>query len=145
MKYALRFIKNNQEINQAAMIVGDNYNDKYKKLARKEIKAMFSNPVYPPRYLVAESQGQIVGLVGFCGAWFDYGIAELFWVNVAKTYQNQGIGVALVARALKEIKKDKKVKMVIITAKIPKFYINKFGFEKLSKIEKDEYLMIKRL
>lgn len=145
MKYTLRFIKNNQEINQAAAIVGDNYNDKYAKSARREIKAMFSNPVYPPRYLVAASQGKIIGLVGFCGAWFDYGIAELFWVNVAKAYQNQGIGVALVTRALKEIKKDKKIKLVIITAKIPKFYINKLGFKILQQVEKGEYLMIKRL
>lgn len=145
MKYKIRFLKTNQDIEQAVAIIVENHGRKYEKPARAEIKEMSAVRLDPPRFFVAEENNKVIGLAGFCGAWFDYGIYEMFWVNVKKSHQGKGIGTALINRVIKEVKKEKSSKFIIITARIPKFYEDKFGFEKIKGLGEGKYMLIKKI
>ena len=99
------------------------------------MEAMFKNYVINPQYIVAEDKGEIIGLAGYIQSWMDYNIYNIFWVNVAPNYQGKGIGKALVAKVINIIKKKKNVKMILLTASIPKFYSKNFGFKTLATFE----------
>ena len=140
----IRPIKEN-EIKEASLIVGKNYSLAYAHSSAIEIKAMFENQVIPPKYLVAEEKGKIIGLAGYIQSWMDYHIYNIFWVNVEPKNQGKGIGTKLVQTTINRIKsikgKNKKAHLILLTTTKPNFY-KKLGFRKLTKLRKNnEFLM----
>jgi len=134
------------EINFVSKIVGKNYSKVYERSSKQEFGAMFSNPVIPPNYLVAENNGHILGCCGYIQSWMDYGVYQIYWVNVLPKHQGNGIGTSLVNAAIKRIKSIRgngKATMILLTAKGKNvgFYRTKFGFKKLHWLDEDEYLM----
>lgn len=141
----IRFI-NTDEVYNAASIVGRNYSKRYGMYAAREILATFTNTVIPPNYLVAEEKGTMLGFCGYIQSWMDYGVYQIYWVNVLPEEQGKGIGTALVNAAVKKIKAirgNNKATMILLTAKGKNvvFYKKKFGFKKLHLLDEDEYLM----
>ena len=142
----IRFIKK-REIGQASRIVGQNYSRAYERSSKKEMMAMFTQKTMPPKYIVAEEKGRIVGLVGYVQSWMDYGVFCIFWVNVEKKHQGKGIGYTLVKKAIEKIKniRDKKdpPRLILLTATSAnsRFYGKKFGFERLAEFKDGNYLM----
>ncbi|MFH1662290.1 MAG: GNAT family N-acetyltransferase [Candidatus Falkowbacteria bacterium] len=70
-----------------------------------------------------------------------------FWANTRPDYQGKGIQTKLINDLIKRIKKMRKpkVKMILISTRIPAFF-KKFGFKiTTSKYDKDYVLMEKRL
>ena len=47
------------EIKQASETVGLNYSKKYEKSSYREIGAMFTNKIIPPKYIVAEKKAKL--------------------------------------------------------------------------------------
>ncbi len=140
----IRPIRKN-EVKRASQIVGQNYSKQYEKNSFKEIGATFQKYVIQPKYLVAELDGEVVGLAGYTLSWMDYATYTIFWVNVAPQYQRKGIGSALVKKVLGIIKK-KDAKMILLVTDKPKFYAKRFKFKTLAKFECDPYeLMALRL
>jgi len=135
------------EITQASKIVGLNYSKKYEKSSYREIKAMFDNKVIPPKYLVAEEKGKIIGFGGYTQSWMDYSVYNIFWVNVDPIYQGKGIGSKIVLALINKIKsiKDKEnpPRLILITAteKNTLFYSKKFKFKRFCKFDKEYSLM----
>lgn len=130
-----------KDIHQAATIVGKNYNKKYQRSSTLELKDMFGKSQVTPIYFVAEEKGKILGFAGFSQSWMDYSIWTIFWVNVLPNLQKQGIGKQLVVRVIKEIKKKKDAKLILLSAKIPDYYIKHFGFKTISKVDNNYDLM----
>ena len=118
-----------------------------KKLALQELNEMFSKSLIKPTYIVIEDKKEIVAFGGFIPSWMDNMVFNIFWVNVNPECKNQGIGSGLMKDLIERIKKVKKpkVKMILISTKIPGFY-EKFGFEEMgSKYDGDYVLMGRRL
>jgi predicted N-acetyltransferase YhbS len=132
------------DIPLAAKIVKVNYSEKYEKKAFRELEATFKNLAVIPKYIVAEEKGEMLGFAGYVQAWMDYGIYEIFWVNVKPEQQNKGIGTKLVREAI-EIIKTRKASMVLLTSKSPSFYAKKFGFKKMVKFKNGDWLMALKL
>lgn len=130
-----------KDITQAAAIVGKNYNKKYQKSSALELKDMFGKSQVTPIYFVAEEKDKILGFAGFSQSWMDYSIWTIFWVNVLPNLQKQGIGKQLVARVIKEIKKRKNAKLILLSAKIPDYYVRHFGFKTIDKVDGSYDLM----
>ena len=122
-----------EDIPKLSEIVSSNYSKKYGKTSKIELTASFANKTIPPKYLVTEESGKLLGFAGYMDAWMDYHLAEIFWVNVHPDFQKKGIGTKLVSDIIKKIKKSKK-KMILLTTEKPKFYSERFGFEIISKI-----------
>jgi predicted N-acetyltransferase YhbS len=123
------------DISTAAAIVDKNYSRKYQKLAANEFKAMFTQAVSHPIYFVAEEHGEVIGLAGYVQSWMDYGVYELFWVNVAPERQSHGIGTKLVSRVIRAIRQTRDSRLIILTADasryLPTYYAKRFGFKSL--------------
>ena len=133
-----------EDILLLSKIVSLNYSKKYGENSKKEIEASFENKIIPPKYLVAEEKGKIFGFAGYIQSWMDYSVYNIFWVNVHPDYQKQNIGSKLVKEVIKKIKSikgDYKAKMILLTTTKPKFYSERFGFEIMSSLGKDEVLM----
>ena len=109
---------------------------------------MFSKSLHKPAYLVVEENKEIMAFGGFVRSWIDSMIFNIFWVNTNPQYKNKGIGKKLINALINEIKKIKekpKVKLIIISTKIPAFY-KKFGFKKITnKYDRNYILMEKKL
>ncbi|MES2213457.1 MAG: GNAT family N-acetyltransferase [Patescibacteria group bacterium] len=130
-----------KDITQAATIVGKNYNKKYQRSATLELKDMFGKSQVTPIYFVAEEKGKILGFAGFSQSWMDYSIWTIFWVNVLPNLQKQGIGKLLVDRVIKEIRKKKNAKLILLSAKIPDYYVKHFDFKTIDKVDDSYDLM----
>jgi ribosomal protein S18 acetylase RimI-like enzyme len=110
-------------------------NPKYpKKLALKELNEMFSKSLIKPTYIIAKDKKEILAFGGFCPSWTDNLIFNIFWINTNPKDKNQGIGSKLIKNLIKRIKETKKfkVKMILISTKIPNFY-KKFGFKTIKR------------
>ncbi len=138
MKTTLRILTEN-DILPCSEIVGLNYSQEYRGTSEKELRSMFSTAAVRPVYWVAEKEAGIAGFAGYTQSWMDYGVYQIFWVNVHPQFQGQGIGKTLVKKLIEEIK---------LTATRPNavYYSQHFGFKKILKINKaPEYLMGLRL
>jgi ribosomal protein S18 acetylase RimI-like enzyme len=137
-----------KDIPQMMDIIKINSPNYPKPLAKKEIKEMFSKSLHKPTYLVVEDKEDLLAFGGFVRSWIDSMIFNIFWVNTNPKYKNRGIGKKLIKALIGEIKKIKekpKVRMIIISTKIPAFY-KKFGFKKTTeKYDRDYILMEKKL
>ncbi|KKP55786.1 hypothetical protein A2121_02825 [Candidatus Nomurabacteria bacterium GWB1_40_6] len=118
-----------KDIEKARNIVKQNYGLKDSVSAKKEMQDMFVKGPMRPKYLVAEDKGLIVGFAGFSQSWIDYSTYHIFWVNVLPQRQRQGIGKNLVGEVIKQIKKDKKAKLIILMSTSPKYYEKHFKFK----------------
>lgn len=132
------------EVKFAAQIVGRNYSSQYEKSSSLEIMAMFTNSVIPPKYVVAEDKGKIIGFAGYTQSWMDYSAYNLFWVNVTPASQGQGIGKRLVEDVIDRIRKIKDKEnppeLILLTAtKDNTDFYKQFDFEVLTKFAKGSY------
>jgi predicted N-acetyltransferase YhbS len=61
----------------------------------------------------------------------DYGVYEIFWVNVGSQHQYKGVGERLVNAVIDAIKRQKGSREILLTAHftegLPRYYA-KFGF-----------------
>lgn len=134
------------DIPDASRIIGDNYSPMFAASSRLELRDMFRTGAIKPIYYVAEERGVVVGLVGFMQSWMDYNVYQIFWVNVAQHYQGHGIGTKLVAKAIREIRKQKGAHLILLTADktagLPTFYRQRFGFRALQSFSKDSYALM---
>lgn len=135
-----------KDVIAASKIVGRNYSKLYEKFSAKEIGAAFTNSVIPPKYLIATENKILLGFCGYIQSWMDYGVYQIFWVNVIPEEQGNGIGSSLVKAAIDKIKGIKgngEATMILLTAKGKNvgFYQKKFGFKKFHWLDEDEYLM----
>lgn len=117
------------DIPAAVAIVLENHEREYGPAARRELKEAFSKSAIKPRYVVAEDKSQVVGIAGYMQSWMDYDIHLIFWVNVTPSRQRQGIGKQLVGQAIKEVKKQKGAKLILLSTASPAYYRKQFGFE----------------
>ena len=124
----IRLLKKS-DITKAVKIVRDNYGKKDEKSVMREMKDMFVKGPLRPKYVIAEAKGEIVGFAGFSQSWIDYLTYHIFWVNVLPEKQKQGIGKQLVREVIRQIKKDKKVKLIILMSTSPKYYEKYFKFK----------------
>jgi len=132
------------DIDEAAAIVRANYTEEWETSAKAELAGMFSNAPIRPTYLVAEDEGRIEGFAGFTQSWMDYGVYEVFWVNVLPDAQGTGIGTALVARVLEDIAAESPEAIVLLTAteKNARYYAKHFGFKELAASEGFPYQLM---
>ena len=132
----IRSIKKS-EVATASKLVGLNYSKNYEKSSKKEIGATFTNSVIPPKYLVAEEKGKVIGFGGYIQSWMDYSVYNIFWVNVHPKEQGKGIGTKLVRALIDKIKgagsKKNPPRLILITATTEntRFYEKRFGFKKM--------------
>lgn len=112
-------------------IVRKNYNTGDQKSVTAEMKDMFIKGPIRPKYFVVEDGGKVIGFAGYMQSWIDYAIYQIFWVNVTPKKQGQGIGESLVKKIISEIKKDKKAKLITLSATNPEFYMKHFKFKKV--------------
>jgi ribosomal protein S18 acetylase RimI-like enzyme len=122
------------EIAKASAIAGENYSQKFARLAKNELTEMFKAGPLKPVYFVVEESKKIVGLGGYIQSWMDYNIYHVSWVNVAPEYQNQGIGTKLIGHIIREIKKRKDTEYILITTRVPRYYKKHWGFRPLGRI-----------
>ena len=119
-------------------IVGENYSREYQARVKRELGAMFRNPVNPPAYLVAMEKEEALGFAGYIQSWMDYHVYQIFWVNVRPELQHKGIGTALVKASIKEIKKKSgrdTARLILLTTTSPSFY-TRLGFKTLVQVKK---------
>jgi N-acetylglutamate synthase-like GNAT family acetyltransferase len=137
-----------KDIASTTKIIGKNYSHFYGLKSSQEMGAMFDNMVIPPKYLVAEEGGEIIGCGGYIQSWMDYHVYNIFWINVDPTYQRKGIGTQIVRAIISDIKKqkgkDKRADLILLTTTKPKFYQKRFGFKTLTKFggDKDDLMAL---
>jgi len=137
-----------RDIDACAAIVGANYSEEYRKPSRDEIASMFSNAAIKPTYWVAESNKEVVGFGGYVQSWMDYGVYQIFWVNVPAQFQRRGIGRLLVNKLISEIRNKPESDLIQLTAteKNATYYRKHLGFVRSIRINKTpEYLMYMKL
>lgn len=128
-----------EDLDSIAEIVRLNYAKKYEKLATAEVNEMFNKSSMAPKYYVAENQKIIIGFAGYNQSMIDYGIYQMFWVNVHPKWQKKGIGKLLVSKVITEIRRKKDSNLIILTADNTKgnevYYKKNFGFKRIQKLE----------
>ena len=121
-------------------------NPKYpRSVALKEFNEMFSKSLQKPTYILIEKNGVVLAFAGFIHSWVDSAIVDIFWVNTHPDYMGMGLQKKLMGNIIKRIKKITKVRMIMLSTNIPKFY-EKFGFRKTTtQYDRDYVLMEKRV
>lgn len=119
------------DIPAAAAIVGKNYSPKDGESATREFQDMFGSAAIKPRYVVAEKEGNIIGVAGFTQSWMDYNVYNIFWVNVDPNHQRKGVGKLLMQRIIDEIKAQPDSRLILLTTDSPAYYQEHFQFEDL--------------
>jgi N-acetylglutamate synthase-like GNAT family acetyltransferase len=117
------------DIPEAVSIILENHEREYGPAARRELEEAFSKSAIRPRYVVAEDKGRVVGIAGYMQSWMDYDIYLIFWVNVMPSCQRQGIGKRMVGQAIKEIRKEKGARLILLSTASPAYYRKQFGFK----------------
>ncbi|MCL5430585.1 MAG: GNAT family N-acetyltransferase [Candidatus Marsarchaeota archaeon] len=134
------------DIRSTSKIVLENYSRRYQLNAAKEMRAEWRNHVDPPRYIVAEESGKIIGLGGYTQSWMDYHIYNVFWINVEPKWQGRGVGTKIMQKIISDIKKkrglDKTASMILLTTDKPGFYSEKFGFKTLSMFRHNKHYLM---
>ena len=134
-----------RDIRKASVIVGEDWSKKYQRTSAVEMGAEFVNRVDPPKYVVAEEKGEVVGLGGYIQSWMDYHVYNIFWIAVKPKWQDKGIGTAIVGKIISDIKKregENKAHMVLLTTNKPGFYAKKFGFKILTSFGDREHKLM---
>lgn len=128
-----------KDLPDAGEIVGLNYTNKYKKMAIGELNDMFGASSIRPLYYVVEIQKQVVGFGGYIQSMIDYGVYQMFWVNVHPNWQKRGVGKLLVSKIINEIKKKEDAELIILSADNrvgnQDYYKDKFDFRVVQEIE----------
>ena len=119
------------DIPAAAGIVGKNYSPVYAESAAREFQDMFGTAAIKPNYIVAEEEGDILGVAGFIQSWMDYNVYNIFWVNVDPEHQRQGVGKLLMQKVIDEIKSQPDPRLILLTTDSPAYYQEHFQFEDL--------------
>lgn len=130
------------DLKEASFIIGDNYPDFDENKIIEELNSAFLPVRIKPRYLVAFEGNNIIGIGGYCQSYMDYGVYEIFWINVKKSMQGKGVGTQIVSKIIEVIKTnngDDEPHMVLLTAavskRLPEFYASHFGFKVLENID----------
>lgn len=113
-------------------IVEQNYSKKWGKQARGELRDMFGTAAIKPAYIVAEEGGELVGFAGYAESRMDYGVYEIFWVNVSPEKQRQGIGRELMVHIIRTVKEKKGARSILLavdTEMNKRYYEKNFGFK----------------
>lgn len=134
------------DIETAVAIVEENYpGDPDVERARLELQDAFRDVAMQPRFLVCvDDQGEMLGFGGYVESWMNYHMYELFWINVRKAHQGQGIGTQIAKALVKDIReRDPEAKWIMGTTTSLGFY------EKLGEVQKlplgdDDYLVLKK-
>lgn len=135
-----------KDIPVCAQMVTTNFTKKYTQASIDEMEAMFYNKGPRPKFFVATERGQVIGMAAYTISWMDYSMCEIIWLNVEPTHQRRGIGTALTEALIRQIKKKKEIKAILLSTTKPLFYKKRFGFKILSKFPNDHYdLMMLRL
>ncbi|MES2023568.1 MAG: GNAT family N-acetyltransferase [Patescibacteria group bacterium] len=138
----IRLLKK-KDIKTASIIAGMNYSKKEEKLAKIELKEMFTKGPFRPVFYVAEEKGKVIGFAGYAQAWMEYSVYQIFWVNVTPNEKGKGIGKVLVSKVIAEIKKKKNADLILISAdenaKNHEYYKKHFGFKTLELFGKKPY------
>ena len=132
------------DVDAASSIIGRNYSARWRRTAALEIASMFSDSAISPVYWVAEDDGQIVGIAGHVQSWMDYGIYQIFWVNVLPERQRQGIGRALVNKVISAIRRNPGAFLVQLSASALNvdYYERHFGFLRAATLGPDRYALM---
>ncbi len=132
------------DVPAAAAIIAANYGQAYGVRAISELMLMFNRSVpFRPTYYAARDGGDLLGFAGYLQAPMDYGIFEIFWVNVTATRQRQGIGKNLVQAVIEAITREAEARLILLTTDSPDYYRHHFGFAMLQKLA-DNYLLMSR-
>lgn len=129
-----------EDIAAVVGIVRKNYSEKFAVAATSEMNDMFGTATMNPLYFVAEEEGEVVGVAGFKESTLEYGVYNIFWVNVTPERKGNGIGRLLVAKVIDTIQ-EKNPTMILLTTDIPEFYEQQFGFRTLSSTQPGYVLM----
>jgi ribosomal protein S18 acetylase RimI-like enzyme len=81
-----------------------------------------------PDFFVCDRNGITEGLIGFSETGFDSGVYGIFMCYVHPDFQNRGVGKALTAKVLKEIKARGGLSVLATTRK--SWHFERFGFKK---------------
>jgi len=114
-----------------------------RKIALQELNEMFSKSLVKPIYIIAEEKGKILAFGGYIYSWADNNIFNIFWISVDSKYHGKGFGSELIQELITRIKKAKnpEAKLITLSCNIPSFY-EKFGFEKIGKKYKRDYVLM---
>lgn len=127
------------ELEACVDIVADNYGPKLAKAAKQEIMQFdnhldYDSPIRPS-FMIAKQRKTVVGFAGYAPSWMDYGIYEVFWVNVTPILQRTGIGTKLMHAVITAIRGLPKSKAIVLSTSLERYYEG-FGFETVTKIGK---------
>jgi predicted N-acetyltransferase YhbS len=124
-KVAIRLLEP-KDIPALLHIVRANWSEQTAQTAHVEIGQAFSQAVWRPIFYVAELDGIVVGCACYHASWMAWGLYDIAWVNTHPSYQNEGVGRALVSRCINDIRAVGS--LVMLTTKIPDYYAKNWGF-----------------
>lgn len=111
---------------------------------RLDLNAAFDATRFsPPRYVVVEIDGNVVGFAGMAPSAFDEGVYGLFWAVVDPSYQGLGVGKTLVESRL-DLIRNLGGEAVVAVTKV-QWHLKRFGFRPVMKRSKDYTLMMLNL
>lgn len=108
-------------------IAYDNWGAVAADRAAEQMAECFQISRYAPRFFVAEDQGNnVVGFAAYQRSMRMHGAFDLIWLAVAESARNSGIGGALTAHRIAEIKKQGGSVISLVTQRPA--YFRRFGF-----------------
>lgn len=111
-------------------IISDNYDKHCAEAFQHESRCAFSDYPFKPRFLVAADRaGLIFGCACWTADWCSWGVFNISWVQVHRTWQRQGVGTSLVTAALGELRPIASTVLLMTTK--PQFYEKKWRFKPL--------------
>jgi predicted N-acetyltransferase YhbS len=138
-KVAVRLLEP-KDIPALLHIIRANWSEQTAQTAHVEIGQAFSQAVWRPIFYVAELDGIVVGCACYHASWMAWGLYDIAWVNTHPSYQNEGVGRALVSRCINDIRAVGS--HVMLTTKIPDYYAKNWGFMPLFDHGGDTYMRL---
>lgn len=120
-------------------IIGRTFSKADAREARAEILEIMSLKSSKQLFVVAEQDGELLGLAGMAQSWLDFHAYEVFWVAVRPDRQKGGIGAKIVADLLKRAKGFKgqnRADAVILSTDSPAFFA-KCGFAAVDEFKRN--------